>query len=281
MKNATIRELLAEARWRLSSVTDTPELDAQVLLAFVLSRPRSWLFAHPERCPTQKETAEFGSLLASMATGTPLPYLIGQREFYGLDFYVTPAVLIPRPETELCVSLAIDWCSRHPDAQLGADIGTGSGCIAASLAFHVPGMHILASDISFAALQVTRRNIARHSLNRRILPLQADLLPPALRPFDLICANLPYIPSSTLIDLPVYRQEPVVALDGGSDGLDLIRRLLGAAPRRLAVPGCLLFEIEARQGAAALALARAAFPAASVKIEKDLAGHDRVVKVEH
>lgn len=279
-QSPTIQELLAEARWQLSSVTDTPELDSQVLLGFVLARPRTWLFAHPEEQPSPEQTDRFARLLASMAAGTPLPYLTGQREFYGLDFYVSPAVLIPRPETELCVALAVDWCQQHPGVRLAADVGTGSGCIGVSLAAQCPGLYVLASDISFPALQVARRNITRHALQHRVLPLQADLIAAVSSPFDLICANLPYIPRPTLVTLPVFHQEPQLALDGGPDGLDVIRRLLATAPSLLSTPGCLLLEIEASQGKAAQAQARAAFPTARVRLEKDLAGLDRVVVIE-
>jgi release factor glutamine methyltransferase len=279
-KSITVRELLAKARWQLSSVTETPELDSQVLLCHVLGQPRVWLYAHPEAAPTTEQTERYAQLLAAMSSGTPLPYLTGHREFYGLEFFVNPAVLIPRPETELCVALAVDWCSRHSGNRLAADVGTGSGCLAVALASQVPDLRVLASDLSFQALLVARRNIVQHGLHHRIQPLQADLLPEVARPFDLICANLPYIPTATLVELPVFRQEPVMALDGGSDGLDLIRRLLAAAPSALANPGCLLLEIEASQGPAALALAGSAFPSAHVRIEKDLAGHDRVIIVE-
>jgi release factor glutamine methyltransferase len=275
---------LADLSARLAPLSDTPALEAQVLLAHILQGSRAWVLAHPEveLSPAQQQTFEHSA--ARLEHGEPLPYILGYREFYGLDFLVSPAVLIPRPETELLVERAVDWLSRHPDCRRVADIGTGSGCIAIALAVTIPDLQLLAIDISPQALKIAQQNAAHHGIAERITFLQADLLDlPAghsPRPFDLIAANLPYIPSSTLAELPVSRYEPTQALDGGEDGLDQIRRLLKQAPSYLSPQGCLLLEIEARQGETVSSLAQDAFPQGQVQLLPDLAGHDRLVEAD-
>ncbi len=275
---------LAELTASFSPLSDTPGLEAQVLLAHTLQKPRAWVLAHPEIELAPFQLEDMQACAARRESGEPLPYILGQWEFYALDFQVTPAVLIPRPETELLVERALDWLNRHPACRRVADIGTGSGCIAIALAKHIPDLQVLATDLSPQALDVARQNAVRHGVGERITFRQADLL--ALPPehshpsFDMITANLPYIPSATLAELPVSRFEPSLALDGGVDGLELIRRLLHQAPTYLSPQGCLLLEIEANQGTAAGALAQNAFPQARVTVVPDLAGHDRLVMVE-
>ncbi len=278
--DATLAELAA----RFTSLSDTPALEAQVLLAQVLHKPRAWVLAHPEAelSPVQLEDIETSA--ARRESGEPLPYILGHWEFYALDFLVTPSVLIPRPETELLVACALDWLHRHPTCRRVADVGSGSGCIAITLAKHIPDLQVLATDLSPQALELAQQNAARHAVAERITFIQANLLAlPGMiptQPFDLMAANLPYIPTATLLELPVSRYEPRLALDGGEDGLDLIRRLLPQAAAYLSPGGCLLLEIEAGQGDATRALAQAAFPHARVTVVPDLAGHDRLVSVE-
>ena len=188
-------------------------------------------------------------------------------------------MLIPRPETELLVERALGWLREHPDRRAAADVGAGSGCIAVTLARHTPDLHVAAVDRSPAALDVTRQNARAHGVDARIDFFQADLLGSVPGSFDLICANLPYIPSADVNGLAVARHEPRLALDGGPDGLDLIRRLLAQLPTRLSPGGLALFEIEYRQGQSATALAQAAIPAARVQILPDLSGLDRILEV--
>lgn len=261
-------------------VSETPRLDAQVLAAQILDRSRAWVLAHPEAVLSPEQAARFQAALARLAAGEPLPYVLGRWEFFGLEFAVTPAVLIPRPETELLVERALAWLERNPGRRLAADVGTGSACIAVSLAVHCPGLRLLATDVSAPALAVARQNAARHAVLERIEFIQADLLPPLGSPLDLICANLPYIPEDTLPGLRVSRTEPALALRGGQDGLDLIRRLLALAPGCLAPGGLALLEIEASQGPRALALARGHFPTASLQLIQDLAGRDRLLEIQ-
>lgn len=267
-----------------------PSLDAQVLLAHVLAKSRTWVLAHPEAELTAEQQEHLEGSVARLQAGEPLPYVLGHWEFFGLEFKVTPEVLIPRPETELLVELALDWLRSHPVARTAIDIGTGSGCIAISLAAHLPDLHIAATDLSNAALQVAHLNAQKHGVADQINFIQADLLHQlrdessmlTVQPsaFKLISANLPYIPTETLHGLQVFQHEPTVALDGGVDGLDLIRRLLNQAPAYLAPHGLLLLEIEYRQGQQVLALAQEAFPRAKVEVIKDLSGHDRIIRVE-
>jgi len=276
-------------RQQLEPHSDTASLDAQVLLAHLLEKPRAWVLAHPEVQLTSDQEQSLAQALERLQNGEPLPYVLGEWEFFGLSFQVTPAVLIPRPETELLVEQALKALQARPhllstaSQQLClADIGTGSGCIAISLAYHLHGIQILATDISIAALQVARLNARRHQVSDRLHLLQADLLD-AIAPtptFHLICANLPYIPQAPLANLPVFKQEPSLALDGGPDGLKWIDRLLHAARSRLAPGGLLLLEIEASQGQSAPDLARRVFPAASIRLLPDLAGRDRLVSIQ-
>ncbi len=255
-------------------------LETQVLLAHVLAKPRAWVLAHPEEILTPQQQQELTILLAGLAEGTPLSYLTGHQEFFGLNFAVSPAVLIPRPETELLVERALDWLRRHPTRRCAADVGTGSGCIAVSLTHQTDGLHVLAADRSWDALQIARQNAVRHTAAGQVAFLQSDLLTAAAGPFDLVCANLPYIPSAALSVLPVARHEPRLALDGGPDGLQAIRCLLAGAPRWLAPGGLLLLEMQYDQGEAIAALSRTYLPTADVTIHNDLAGLPRVVEIE-
>jgi len=253
-----------------------------LLLVHVLGVDRAALIAHPERPLTPEQSATYRDLIERRASGVPLPYLTGRRAFYDLDLIVTPEVLIPRPETEHLVEAALAWARGRRGLRV-VDVGTGSGAIAVVLAKHLPEAHIWALDISTAALDVARQNAARYGMLERIEFVPGDLLAPLLykgQQADLIAANLPYIASDELDTLAVARHEPRLALDGGPDGLDLIRRLLGQAPRVLAAGGLLLLEIGAGQGERVRALAEMAFPRAQVQIMPDYAGHDRVVSVE-
>ncbi|HEX9840661.1 MAG TPA: HemK/PrmC family methyltransferase, partial [Anaerolineales bacterium] len=189
--------LLSDITIHLAQTSDTPALDASVLLAHVLDKPRTWVMAHPEVTLTTQQKKQLDDSLARLERGELFPYVLGHWEFFGMDFDVTPEVLIPRPETELLVEKAIAWLQESPIRRTVADIGTGSGVIAISIAAHFPDMHVLATDISGAALEVARKNAIKFDVIHRIDFLQCDLLPyhidplPTDRHFDLICANLP------------------------------------------------------------------------------------------
>ena len=264
--------------------SDLPQLDAQLILAHILDKPRTWIAAHGNSLPTALQIDSAQKAFARLKKGEPLPYIIGHWEFFGLDFNVTKDVLIPRPETELLVEKAISWLTSRPEARSVADIGTGSGAIAISIAAHIPDVKILATDISPAALQVAKSNAKKINVGNQIKFMECDLLPNSafsLQPsaFDLICANLPYIPTETLHSLPIYGNEPTLALDGGADGLDLYRRLLKLTPDWLAPNGKILLEIESTQGMKALGIAYDSFNDMNIQLHQDLAGHNRILEI--
>ncbi|NLF02734.1 MAG: peptide chain release factor N(5)-glutamine methyltransferase [Anaerolineales bacterium] len=259
-------------------MTDVPRLEAEVLTSHVLGISRTMLLAHPERQLTTGELVRCTELVHRRAAADyPLPYLTGRTEFYGLEFKVTPDVLIPRPETELLVDLAI---TRQPATIV--DVGTGSGCIAISLAVHLPDAFMYAIELSTAALIVALENATHHHVSDRIRFMAGDLLMPRPSPVDLIVSNPPYVSADEWASLPpsVRDHEPQLALDGGPDGLVAIRQLLAEAPAVLRPGGVLLMEIGASQGEAALELASAYFPQAEARIFTDLSGHDRVLEVQ-
>lgn len=281
-----VSRMLDQIAERLSRVSDTSQLDAQVLLAHVFQKPRTWMLAHPESTLDAQAASVLETLIQRLERGEPLPYVIGRWEFFGLDLEITPDVLIPRPETELLVEHAISWLQASSERRTIADVGTGSGCIAVSIAANVPDARVVATDVSLNALEVAHRNALKHHVVNRIDFIECDILPehmdplPTERHFDLICANLPYIPTKKLHRLPVYGREPTLALDGGKDGLDPFRKLLRLAPDWLAPGGRMLLEIESSRGAAAMSLAYDAFTAGEMHLHRDLAGQDRLLEIQ-
>jgi release factor glutamine methyltransferase len=219
--------------------------------------------------------------LAQIYAGVPLPYVIGEWEFYRLPFKIRPSVLIPRPETELLVETAIEWLQTNPQRIRIAEAGTGSGCIAISIAVNVPKAMITATDLSPEAVAVAGKNAAIHQVADRVHILENNLLEGLPGPFDLICANLPYIPSADLRQLPIYLREPTLALDGGKDGLSVIGKMLEQTAQKLAPGGLALLEIEAGHPEEAKALAEHFFPQADLAIKLDLAGHHRLLIIEN
>ncbi len=277
--------LLSIVSARLFSVSDTPALDASVLIAHTVDKPRTWVMAHPELTLTREQQTQLDDLLNRLEGGEPFPYVLGHWEFFGMEFDITPDVLIPRPETELLVEKAVAWLQESSVRRTVAEVGTGSGAIAVSIAVNVPDVHILATDISHAALVIAKGNARKFKVARRIDFVQCDLLPPHPDPlstqqhFDLICANLPYIPTDILHGLPVYGREPTLALDGGIDGLDQFRKLMKVAPEWLAPNGLILLEIEATRGIQALNLAYDMFSQAEIHLHQDLTGRDRLLEI--
>jgi release factor glutamine methyltransferase len=282
--------LLSDITSRLAPVSDTPALDASVLISHILNKPRTWVVAHPELTLTTEQGEKLDSALARLEGGEPLPYVLGHWEFFGLDFEVTPDVLIPRPETELLVEKALAWLKespvRRPSSTLRiADVGTGSGIIGVTIALEIPSARVLATDISPAALRVAQNNASKFNVADRINFVECDILLPHPKSlsmeehFDLLCANLPYIPSETLRGLPVYGREPSLALDGGADGLDLFRKLMRLASEWMAPNSLILLEIESTLGVQALNLACDMFSSAEIHLHKDLAGRDRLLEI--
>lgn len=268
-----------------SEGVDSPRLDAELLLAHVLGVNRAAVLAWPNRVLTPKELTHYRNLVARRAAREPLAYIVGHREFFDLDFAVDPRVLIPRPETELLVehALAVARQMRLPDdvpLQI-ADVGAGSGAIAVTLAVHLPRAIVYALEGSTGALAVTEENTHWHSVADRVHCLLGDLLEPLPGPVNLITANLPYVTTGEWEGLPpeIRDYEPRAALDGGPDGLSLIRRLLATAGPHLSPGGALVVEIGASQGDAVTALARQDFPRSDVRLHQDYAGLDRLVLV--
>jgi release factor glutamine methyltransferase len=282
-EETSIRQLLIEATRLLQEEgLDTPRLDAEVLLGHVLGLTRAQIHTHPDQRLDAAELDSYRELIERRRQHEPVAYIIGHKEFYGLDFYVDRRVLIPRPETELLVEkgLEIGRAASHPLTI--ADVGTGCGAIAISLAVHLPQAIIYAFDVWLEALEVAALNHRRHSVERRVHLLQGDLLSPLPEPVDLIVANLPYVSWAEWEQLPrtITAYEPRSALDGGPDGLYAIRRLLAQARSHLKPQATILLEIGATQGAAVTNLAGRHFPAATVEVAQDYAGLDRVVVIE-
>jgi len=230
-------------------------------------------------------SSAFEALLARRLRREPTAYIIGRREFYGLELEVTAAAPIPRPETELLVDEALAQARRLRHAYRGphiVDVGTGCGAIALAVAMHLPVARLTAIDASQDALDLARRNAERLGLAGRVRFVLGDLLLPLAEPANIVVANLPYVPSGEWESLaPEIRcYEPRAALDGGPDGLRLIERLLAQAPAHVRSPGAAILEIGHDQGAAVAALARQAFPAAAIAVKKDLASLDRAVVIE-
>jgi release factor glutamine methyltransferase len=261
---------------------ESPRLDAELLLSQVLGASRATILAWPERQLTPKQVTAYRNLVARRAEREPLAYILGQREFFGLDFAIDPRVLIPRPETELLVEHALPRARALASPPHIADVGAGSGAIAVTLAVHLPGATVYALDGSAGALAVTSANARRHRVGDRVSCLQGDLLEPLPEPVDLITANLPYVTTDEWEDLPpeIREYEPRSALDGGPAGLALIRRLLSTAGPYLRPGAAILLEIGASQGVAVTALARDSFPQAAVALHQDYAGLDRLVVVD-
>lgn len=277
---ATVADALTDASRQLAATgSDAPRLEARVLLEKVLGCSRVWLYQHLRDRLDPRQAAELQRLIERRRAGTPLAYLVGIREFYGRTFVVDERVLVPRPETELLVELAVAQLRGSPPATV-VDVGTGSGVIAISIALEVPRARVLAIDISREALEVARLNCERLGVEDRVQLHQGDLLEPLRESPDLIVANLPYVARPELEQLqPEVQREPALALDGGPDGLDIYRRLFAQASRRC--PDCrvVLVEIGESQGGAASRLASQHFPRHRVQILQDLAGRDRVVRI--
>jgi len=276
----SLGDFLRKTSPEITQLVELPQQTLLVLLSHVLEQPQTWILAHSEAALSATQQAKLTALIARLKQGEPLPYLTGRQEFFGLSFEVSPAVLIPRPETELLVETALRWLRSHPTANSVVDVGTGSGCIAVSLAVNTPTLHIVATDISAEALIIAQRNAQIHHVEDRITFQEADLISAELGRFDLVCANLPYVPTSKIAKVNSLPYEPALALDGGPDGLALIKSCLACAPAHIRAPGMLLFEIEASTGNAAIALAHEAFPQAKVTLIPDLAGKERLLTIE-
>ena len=280
MEGLTIQSALRQATADSAIQSKTLELDTQVLLAHVLGKKKTWLLAHLDEKLSSEEQEKWEAALGTFRKGVPLPYVLGEWEFYGLRLKVTPAVLIPRPETELLVETGINWLNANPTRRRGLDVGTGSGCIPVALASNVLDLEMVATDISAEALDVAKFNVQKHGMTSRIRLMQGNLLEGIQESFDLICSNLPYIPNERLPMLEVSKWEPQVALGGGPDGLQFIKPFLQQASAKLTPQGLVLTEIDAELEDQVRELAKWIWPDAKIEIRKDLAELPRLLIVE-
>jgi release factor glutamine methyltransferase len=266
-----------------------PRLSAEQLLAHVLNYPRIRLYTDYDRELKEQDLAAYRTLVQRAVEDEPIAYLTGRKPFFNLEFEVTRDVLIPRPDTETLVENVLQFFRHQPgmESPRVLDLCTGSGCIAAAIAHHHKSANVVATDISPAAVEVARRNFQKLGLAERISLLEGDLFEPLTRmidllPFDVIVSNPPYIPTAGLatLDKSVKDYEPMLALDGGVDGLAFHRRILSESPGRLVPGGRVFLEIQFDQGQAAVELAQANPAFQEVRILKDAGGRERVLTVK-
>jgi release factor glutamine methyltransferase len=300
-----VRAALKEAMARLRTArVPSHTLAAELLLMHALGRDRAWIYSHPEAAIDPAVEEKYFALVARRASGEPAQYIIGKQEFWGLEFEVTPAVLIPRPETEHVVEMALERLGARgikirldtlePSAPLRiADVGTGSGCLAVALAWELPHASVVATDISAPALEVARRNARRHNVAERVEFIQTDLLsslldsPPLTtrrspEAFDLIVSNLPYVARGEAASLQreVRDHEPAAALFGGPTGNEIYARLIEQAGSLVRPKGILVLELGYNSAAHVRALLAGGPRWANVSITNDLAGIPRVMAAE-
>jgi release factor glutamine methyltransferase len=282
----TVGRLLAwTTEWLGSRGSESPRLDAEVLLARVRGCPRILLYTAFDQVVAAEERSRFRELVKRRGGGEPVAYLVGSKEFFSLEFTVSPAVLVPRPETEGLVVRVLDLCKERPDeAPLPRiiDVGTGSGAIVITLAKHLSAAEILATDISAAALEVARGNAARHGVDERVRFVESDLLqcPEAAGPWDVIVSNPPYVREDEFATLPdtVRLHEPRQALVGGPTGVEIITRLASQAVKRLAPGGWLVVEVGPSTAAAARDVVAGVAGLEPGPTLSDMAGLPRIVQ---
>ena len=279
-----MKEALHRASKTLASAhVEDARLEAELLLMHLLGIDRAGLYLRLGEELSPHNAEALSQLLERRLRHEPIAYILGHREFFGHDFHVAPEALIPRPESELLVEKALALVeSRFPQRDpVIADIGTGCGAIAISLALLLPRARIYATDISSQALNIARLNCERYGVADRVHFLQGNLLDPLPEPVGIIMANLPYVRDEEMGQLsPEIRLfEPLSALAGGEDGLDKVRHLLAHAWTKLRPKGCIILEIGEGQGEKAVSIAKAFFPQAAVELTKDLGGIDRAISI--
>ena len=278
-----LRTVIQDTRQKLEAAgIPDARLEAEVLVMNVMRMARQRIFAEQETEVSRQQQTALGTFLERRFHREPLAYILGQREFYGINVILTPAVLIPRPETEGLVEHALFMAMMGMESRelTIADVGTGSGAIAVNLAIHLPAARIFAVDVADTVLDVAAYNIHAHGVGERVSMGIGDLLDAVPVPVDLIVANLPYIPTDRIPTLqPEVQQEPALALDGGPDGLNLIRRLLAQSEEKLKSDGIILLEMDPDQIPVVQELALTHFPEATTSVEKDLGGMDRILTI--
>ena len=285
-------EQTADGAWTVGKIIDwttahlrkhgseSPRLEAEILLAHARKCPRIQLYVQYNELLTDDQRSLMRDLVRRRALAEPVAYLVGHREFFALDFFVTPDVLVPRPETETLVLQLIAAAKSLSNPRI-LDVGTGSGCIAIAAAVNVPGAIVTATDISARAIDVARENARRHNVADRVRILEGDLFAPLPRDdqFEIVVSNPPYVADGEMETLPadIRLHEPHLALRAGRDGLDVITPLIAEAPSRLAPGGLLLIEIAPEQALAVTALVTATGKFEPARTIKDSAGSERVV----
>lgn len=275
----TIREAQVIGTEILKNVNiGAPAVDAGVMLCHVLGCDRARLYAHADDYIDKCAMEKYSLLLSKRCTGMPVQYITGRQEFMGLDFHVSTDVLIPRPDTEILVETVIEGGKKYGHALKILEIGTGSGCIAVSLAFYLKNSFVIAADISERALEIARMNALRHGISEKIEFIRSNLFDKIdMTGFDIIVSNPPYIKRQEIHGLQkdVRDFEPLLALDGGDDGLDFYRRIIKKSPEFLKSNGILAFEVGIHQAQIVVKLMKNCFE--EVVVNKDLAGIERVV----
>jgi len=272
----TVLEVLRRAAAYLETHgSGSARLDAEVLLAHSLGKRRLDLYLEFDRRLTERELQPYRDLTARRGKGEPVAYLTGRKEFMGLELEVTPAVLVPNPDTEVLVQRAVAWLRDRGGELTAADVGTGSGCVAVAVAHYAPGVTVFASDLSPEALAVAGRNLARHGLQERVRLLEGDLLDPLPAGLDLICANLPYVARDTQL-APDVMAQPAMALYAGPRGGELVIRLLEQAPAKLRPGGAVLAEVDPLIAEQVEAVAAGLYP--GCRLHRDLQGMDRLLE---
>ncbi len=268
-----------QSRIKLAEVSETAEIEINAVLCKVLSRNLPWCLANSNFFLEPNLIEELNKKIKSLMDGVPLAYVLGEIEFFGLNFFIDENVLIPRPETELMVETAIEWIDNHENAEKLVDVGCGSGAIIISLLKKFPDKKGWAVEISRAALNVSKKNMKIHEINNLDF-IQMDCLKGMHTKFDVITANLPYIPGDILKEMQVSKYEPEIALNGGKEGLEVINKLIDQIPTHLNSPGLTLLEIQYDQAEKIVHKLQDSLPEAVVSIIKDYSNHDRIVKVE-
>ncbi len=255
--------------------SDSPRLDAELLLAHVLGQRRLDLYLNFDHALSEQELSAYRGLVARRGKGEPVAYLVGHKEFMGLDFEVTPDVLVPNPDTEVLVQRAVEIARESDGPVRVADVGTGSGCIAIAIAHYAANTDVWATDASAEALEVAARNVAKHSMDARVHLERGDLMQPLAGDFNLVCANLPYVAAGTSLPVEVTAQ-PGRALYADEGGAALISRLLDQAPAHLKPGGRLLAELDASIVSAVSSSAGRNF--SERRIHRDINGRERVLE---
>ena len=268
-----------QSRKILAEVSETAEIELNAVLCKVLKKNLPWCLANSNFLLSQDEIQSLNNHLKSLMNGVPLAYVLGEIEFFGYHFAVDPNVLIPRPETELIVETAIKWLHLHEKAEKMVDVGCGSGAIMISILKNFPEKKGYGIDISKAALNISLKNREFHHI-KHLDFVQMDCLQGIQTKFDLIVANLPYIPEGMLDDLQVSTFEPEIALNGGKDGLAVINKLIKQLPILLNKPGMALLEIQFDQSAQVVQKIENLMPEAVISVIKDYSNHEQIIKLE-